>query len=346
MRRLVLILLMLVLAAVPVKAMEFTAPEAPESSQELMLAQTESFGEGVLKILRDALSALQPQILTAAKTCASLMGIVMLVSVIQTIPGHSSRVTELTAAVAVSAVLLRQTTAMVRTAAETVMELSAYGKLLLPVMTTAMVAGGGTTSASVLYTGTVFFDAVLGAAAGDLLVPLVYIYLALSVAAGATGIDRLKKVKDFVKWLTTWGLKLILYIFTGYIGITGVVSGATDAAAVKAAKLTLSGMVPVVGGILSDASEAVLVGAGVMKNAAGIYGLLAIIAIVIAPFFQIGIQYLMLKLTAAVCSAFDSKRTTELIESFSSAMGLLLGMTGTMCVMLLVSTACFMKGVA
>ena len=157
--------------------------------------------------------------------------------------------------------------------------------------------------------------------------------------------QRLKKVKDFIKWLMTWGLKIVLYIFTGYIGITGVVSGATDAAAVKAAKLTLTGMVPVVGGILSDASEAVLVGAGIMKNAAGIYGMLAIIAIVLTPFMRIGVQYLLLKLAAAVCSAFECKTATELIDSFSGAMGLLLGMTGAMCVMLLVSVACFMKGV-
>ena len=74
-------------------------------------------------------------------------------------------------------------------------------------------------------------------------------------------------------------MKIVLYAFTGYIGFTGVVSGTTDAMAMKAAKLTISGAVPVVGGILSDASEAVLVSAGIMKNAAGVYGILAVLAI-------------------------------------------------------------------
>ena len=142
----------------------------------------------------------------------------------------------------------------------------------------------------------------------------------------------------------TWFLKIILYIFTGYMGITGVVSGTVDAAAVKATKLTISGMVPVVGGILSDASEAVIVGAGVMKSAAGVYGLLAMIAIWISPFLQIGLQYLLLKATAAVCAAFGEKRVTELVQCFSSAMGLLLAMTAVVCVLLMISTVCFMKG--
>ena len=144
----------------------------------------------------------------------------------------------------------------------------------------------------------------------------------------------------------TWGLKIVLYLFTGYIGITGVVSGTTDAAAVKAAKLAISGTVPVVGSILSDASESILVSAGIMKNAAGVYGLLAILSILIGPFLRIGVQYLMLKLTTAVNSVFSPKETVGLIQKFADVMGLLLGMTGTVSLLLLISTVCFMKGIS
>ena len=174
---------------------------------------------------------------------------------------------------------------------------------------------------------------------------MVYVFLALSVANSALGQDMLKQMKDLVKWLMTWTLKIVLYIFTGYMSITGVVSGSADAAALKATKLTISGMVPVVGSILSDASEAVLVGADLVRSAAGIYGLLAVIALWIGPFVRIGVQYLLLKLTAGVCGTLQFKRATDLVQSFSTAMGLLLGMTGTISVMLLVSTVCFMRGV-
>jgi stage III sporulation protein AE len=130
------------------------------------------------------------------------------------------------------------------------------------------------------------------------------------------------------------------------MGVTGVVSGTTDAATVRATKLTMSGMVPVVGGILSEASEAVIVGAGVMKSAVGVYGLVALVAIWITPFIRIGVQYLLLKLTAALCEMFDLKGINGLVGAFSSAMGLLLGMTGAVCVLLLISVICFMRGVA
>ena len=126
--------------------------------------------------------------------------------------------------------------------------------------------------------------------------------------------------------------------------ITGVVSGTTDAAALTAAKVTISSFVPVVGGILSDASEAVLVSASLAKNAAGIYGILALIAVFLSPFLKIGIQYLMLKLTSGLCSIFGPKRMTELMGDFSTAMGLLLSMTGAACLLQLISTVCFMRG--
>ena len=114
----------------------------------------------------------------------------------------------------------------------------------------------------------------------------------------------------------------------------------------KATKLTISGMVPVVGNIISDASEAVLVSTGIMKNAAGIYGLLAILAIWIGPFLQIGIQYLLLKLTSGICEMFTVKSISDLVNDFAAAMGLILAMTGSVCLMFLISTICFMKGVS
>jgi hypothetical protein len=81
-----------------------------------------------------------------------------------------------------------------------------------------------------------------------------------------------------------------------------------------------------------------------MKNAAGVYGMLALLAIWITPFLQIGISYLLLKLSAAVCDSFGVKRISGFIKNVSEAMGLLLGMTAAICVLHLISVICFMRG--
>lgn len=345
MRRILLLLLILSMLCVPVSAAEITAPPVPPSGEDLMPAEHASFGEGVMMILRDALSVLRPDLKEAASVCLEAVAVALLTSVILTFPGMSGKVTELVGSVAVAVLLLKGTNSLVNLGAKTVDELTEYGKLLLPVMACSLAAQGGVTASAALYAGTAAFNALLSSILSSVLLPLVYVYLAIAAANSATGESTLKKIRDFVKWLMTWTLKTILYIFTAYMGITGVVSGTTDAAMLKAAKLTISGMVPVVGGILSDASESVLVSAGVMKNAAGIYGILAVLAVTAVPFLRIGVHYLLIKATGAVCSVFASKGISELIRDFAGAMGLLLAMTGSVCLLLLISTVCFLKGV-
>jgi len=345
MRKMLIIISLLGCLILPVSALDYTAPEAPDDALELMPVEPESFGKDLWKVITSAVGDLQPEIAEAVKICLSLTAVVMLVSVLRSLPGNAASVVEFAGTIAVAALLLQNTNSLIHLAAETVREISEYGKLLLPVMTAAMAAQGGLSSSAALYAGTAAFDAVLCTAISKLLIPMVYMFLALSVAGSATGEEILKNFQNFFKWLITWCLKTILYIFTGYMGITGVVSGTTDAATLKATKLTMSGMIPVVGGILADASESVIVGAGVMKNAVGVYGLLAIVAIFISPFLKIGVQYLLLKLTAALCDMFGVKRISSLIHHFSAAMGLLLGMVGAVCILMLISTVCFMKGV-
>ena len=309
-----------------------------------MPVQTESFGQGLWTVIKAGIEKFAPDLTAAAGSCMALIAVVLLASVLNATPGNSKKVVRYVTILALTTIMLGQANTLINLCADTVRQISDYGKLLLPVMTAALAAQGGMTEATALYAGTALFNTILSSIISKLLIPLVFIFLALAAANSATGEDLLKKLRDFVKWLMTWSLKTILYIFTGYLSITGVVAGTADAAAIKAAKLTISGVVPVVGGILSDASEAVIVGAGVMKNAVGVYGLLVVAAILITPFLRIATQYLMLKLTASICSVFGVKEASGLIEDFSGAMGVLLGMTGTVSFLMLISTICFMRG--
>lgn len=345
MSKFLLVVILIFSLAIPASAAELTAPTVPQSGREVMPEKTDSFGDGLLKLLENALGQLQPDLKEASRVSLGVVAAVMMVSLLQSFSGSVKTAAEFAGTTAIAAGLLLSANSLIRLAAETITEISEYGKLLLPVMTAAMAAQGGVSSSAALYTGTALFDAVLSSLISRLLVPMVYLFLALAAANSAMGEDLLKQMRDVAKGLISWCLKILLTVFTTYIAITGVVSGTTDAAALKATKVTISSVVPVVGGILSDASEAVLVSAGLMKNAAGIYGILAVLAVFLSPFLKIGVQYLILKLTAALCALFGAKRLTELIGDFSTAMGLLLAMTGSECLLLLISTVCFLKGV-
>lgn len=346
MKKIVLMIILAILLVQPVSATSFTAPEVPDSGDAYMPPDIQTFGEGLWFVVKSAISAIKPEIAQAARLCASVIAAALLTSLIHGLSSYTKQITEIAAAVGIGLLLLQPSSTLIRMGTETVSELSEYGKLLLPVMTSAMAAQGGVSTSAALYTGTTLFSTVLTDMISGLIVPMVYFFLCLCIANSAVGEDVLKKLRDFLQWLITWSLKIVLYIFTGYISITGVVSGSADASMVKATKLAISGSVPVVGGILSDASESILVSAGIMKNAAGIYGVLAIIATWIGPFLQIGIQYLLLKVTSAVCGVFGPKQIAGLVQDFSSAMGFILAMVSAISLLLLISLVCFMKGVS
>lgn len=338
------LLLILSLIVIPVKASEFTAPTVPNSAEKYMPEHSNSFSDGIWELIDEAISLLQPSIADAAEICLGLIAVSLTLGFAEKISTATSRIADIVGAVLAGLILLRQTNSFIQLGADTVEELSEYCNLLLPVMSGALAAQGAVNSSAALYAGTVLFNAVLSSAISKLIIPMLYIYCALVVADNAVGGGLLTNLCKLLKWMMTWSLKMILYVFTGYLTVSGVVSGSTDAAAVRATKLAISGIVPVVGGIISDASESILISAGLMKGAAGLYGFFATLAIWIGPFIKIGAQYLMLKITVAICGIAGAKRPSALIQQMTSAMGILLAMTVTMMLLILISIICLLKG--
>ena len=345
MRKLLIALVLLPVLILPAHAMEFTAPEVPESAYKYMPEDHGDFASGIWELLSKALGTVRPDLKEAAKICLGLMATVMLVSLLQGVSERTKRTANLAGTAAIAASLLLSANSMIILGMDTVTEICEYGKLLLPVLTAAMAAQGAGTASAALYAGTALFSTLLSSLIGKLLVPMAYMYLGLAAANSATGESMLKRMKDLLKWTMSWCLKTVLTVFTAYMGITGAVTGTTDAAVLKATKTAISTAVPVVGAVLSNAAESVLAGAALMKNTAGIYGIFAMLAIFLEPFLRIGLHYLMLKVTATVTGIFGCKEMTDLIGDFSETMGFLLAMTGSVCVLELISIVCFLKGV-
>lgn len=345
MRRVLIFVFLVILLSPPVRGMEFEAPSAPNSAAEYLPEKADSFGEGLLRVGAAAVSVLSPALSQAAQCCLRVFGALALVGLVRQLsPGLSEKSMELAGTAAVTALLLEPSASMIGLAAQTVEELREYGKLLMPVMASALAARGGVTTSGALYVGTAALDTVLGAMMSAAVEPMLWAYLALSVASAAVGGGLVGQLRDLLRWLMEWAMKLTLYLFTGYMAVTGAVSGAADAAATKAAKIAISGAVPVVGGILSDAADTVLICAGALGSGAGVWGMLTVLAIFCAPALKIGCQYLMLKATAVLGSVMGSSGSAELVGDFATGMGLVMALVSIQTVLLLVSGVCFLRG--
>ena len=166
---------------------------------------------------------------------------------------------------------------------ETIAELNVFSKALLPTLSAATAAGGGAVSASVRQVATVFFSDVLMSLINSLLLPLVWVFVALSAADAILPAGRL-------------------------------------------------------GGIAGGVQKAIT-GAGVMRQSIGVVGTLTILATCIFPFLKLGVQYLLLKLSAFFAATVAPTPLVKLVDSLSTAFGLVLGMTGAAALLLLISVA-------
>ena len=343
-RRVLIFVILVILLSLPVRAMDFSAPAAPESAEEFLPKEADTFAEGLWNVGKAAISALEPSLAGAVRSCVRLFGAMLLVALAGQVLPKGQSVLELTGTAAVAALLLEPSGSLLDLGVETVRDLQEYGKLLLPVLASALAATGGVTASTGLYVGTAAFNTLLSAAIPSLMLPILKLLLALSIAHGAVGEPILERLESFVRFCAEWALKLGLYLFTGYMAVTGVVSGAADALAGKAAKIAVSGAVPVVGGILSDAADAVLLSAATLGSGAGIWGILTVLAVFLAPALRIGVQYLLLKLTAAAGEALGCGRCAGVVGDFAGVLGLLMALCWTQAVMLLITSVCFLKG--
>lgn len=345
MKKLVFCIMILAMIAMPVMAEGITAPPAPEEAEKYMPDEPQTFADGLIYVIKKAIGTIEPELVSAAGLCASIVAVSLLSTFTQHLLGSGKYVSDLATTVLMCILLLMPTNTMIGLGRQAVADLSGYGKLLVPILTTSLAAEGAYTTSGALYGATTAFSAILNGLISNFIIPLLYVYLCVAIVNGILSDDALKRLRDLAKGMTVWSMKAIMYAYTAYMTLTGVISGTVDATALKATKIAISSAVPVIGGVLSDASETVLLSAGITKNTVGIYGLLVMISLWIGPFVKIGVQYLLLKLTGAVVGMFASKQNTELLNDFTSAMGMVLSMIGIQTLLLIVSTVCFMRGV-
>jgi stage III sporulation protein AE len=251
--------------------------------------------------------------------------------------GGSLDVVSIAGALAITVVAVADVHALIGMGREAIGNMELFSKTLLPTMATATAVSGAPAGAAARQLATMLFSDLLITLQNRLFIPLVYAYVATCTAYAAVGNEGLKRVASGIKWGVTTALTAVMLAFVGYLTVSGVIAGSADAATIKAAKFTISGMVPVVGGILSDAAETVLAGAGILKGAIGIFGMLAVLSICLVPFLQLGIHYLVYKCVAALSATVSGGRVGGLIDGIGGAFGLMLGMTGACALILLVS---------
>ncbi len=224
--------------------------------------------------------------------------------------------------------------------------INTFSKSLLPALAATGAASGAPASSLARATATVFFSDVLISIVKYALLPLVYIIIFASAADAAAPNESLKRISTLTVKIVSGALKLFLGAFVSYITVAGIVSGGVDKAGLKTAQFAINGTVPVVGGIISKATETVMAGAVLMKNIVGVFGMLSILAVCIVPFATLAANYFLFKLASALSTPVIESRLSALTDNIGTSFGLVLAMVASSATVMFISIAVSMNAVS
>ena len=345
-RALILIALAVCLLSGQARAEELPrelAEAAPEAAALVGSDPGDAFGltSGVRILLDGALKDLKSYLFSGAQAVGAIMaGVVLLGAAESAAPAGKDTLGQyvsITGALWITAVSAGNLNALIGLGQQTIVDLSQLSKALLPVLAAAEAASGGVTAASARQVAAVFFSDILLTAIERVLLPAVYLYIGTAAAGAVLEGELMERVGSLLKKLIGWALGGLLTLFTAFLTISGAVAGTADAQAVKVAKAAVSAAVPVVGGILSEAAESMLAGAGLLRGLLGAFGALAVLSFCLVPFLRLGGQYLLYQCASLAAAAAGPKKLTGLLTALGDAFGLVLAMTAASALLLLIS---------
>ena len=313
--------------------------EQREISGELAVDGSYDAG-GALKRLWDSiLEGARAELGENLKYAAGLVAVAVFCSLAGTLSDSKSiqEYINIAGCCAAAAMIAGSVDSIINQSASALAQLSDCSKAAMPAVFTAAAACGAVVSASAKYAAACLAIDMMMSAAQNLIIPLIYAFTAISISGSIFDNPILRSAARITKWCATMLMTAITIVFSGYMTITGLIAGSTDAVAVKTARTVISTTLPVVGGILSDAASVVLAAASVIKNSVGVFALIAVCALCAAPFAALSVKLLVFRAAAAAADMLPGSRLSALINDVGTALGMLLGLVGCCGIMLFIA---------
>lgn len=223
----------------------------------------------------------------------------------------------------ISGLLIRSFAEMSRMVTETGNQLNSFMKILLPSYLATVVFSAGSVSALGFYEVTLFGINLIQGLVIRMVLPLINFYLVLLLLNQMSEEDSFSALAELLETGIGWILKTVTGLVVGLQAVQCLIAPSVDSLK-NTALQRLAKAVPGIGSLLDSAAETVAASALVVKNAAGVAGMLALAAICLLPLVKLTASILMFRFLCAVIQPVTEKRMVEGIASISRSAVLLL----------------------
>ncbi len=223
-------------------------------------------------------------------------------------------------------------------AAEVIKAAAGFLLACVPVLVGIMIAAGQPVAAGSYNLLMVAVGNVISLLSANVIVPMMNIFLALSIVAAVSPGINLSGLCDAFNKAVKWILGFCMTVFAGLLTMHSIVSTAVDSTGSKAAKFLVSSFVPIVGSALGDALTTINGCVKMLKSGVSAFGLLAGIFIFLPIIIQCIIWLLTMNVCAGVSSVFDQKEITSVLKAVVTVLETMLSLILCCMAILTVST--------
>lgn len=227
-------------------------------------------------------------------------------------------------------------------AMQTIEDSGVFMMSYIPVFSGVVATGGGATTATAYQLIVVFAAEMFVCLSSEIIMPL----LSLSLSAGIVeAINPSVSLSGMVKGISK-AVKIImglsLTVFSGLITVQSLVGTATDSVALRTGKFVVSNLVPVVGNAVSDAYSTVKGSIGILRNATGTFGVIAVFLIVIPPIISVFSTTLCIYIGEIFADVFSVKPISSFLKIAYNTMSVCLSVMICFAMMFIISTTIVM----
>lgn len=218
-----------------------------------------------------------------------------------------------------------------------------FMKVLMPSYFLAVAWSGAGIASAAWYELVLFLIGAIQWLYRNLLIPLVRVYILLTMAGNMAKEDMLSRMTELLKTGIGWGTRSLIGLVLGFQLIQGMVLPYADAVRTSGVQKVLQ-VIPGVGQGASAVTKMIL-GSGVLiKNTMGAAAVLILLLLTLIPLLKLLIMLLMYRVVAAVIQPVGDKRLVACISSVADGQKLLLGMVFASLALFLITIALICAG--
>ncbi|MGI5911722.1 MAG: stage III sporulation protein AE [Syntrophomonadaceae bacterium] len=169
--------------------------------------------------------------------------------------------------------------------------------------------------------------------------PLIILSAILNLVNHISDTLKVQRMAKFFTQMAQISLGFFVTIFVGFISLRAIYAATLDKIALRTTKFVTDNAIPVVGKMFSDTVEVAAGYVMLVKQALGIYGVLVICGIIIAPLLKIVAMAVIYKLSAAIVEPLGDSRTAAILEVMSSHIFLMLATVAAVALMFFIMIA-------